>query len=360
MPDFIKNRRSNLFNLLAEEKVEALLISQPENITYLTGVISLSHHHKEVFALVTDSRLILIVSPLIAQSFSQIPGIELITIGPGAGLIDSIKAIISESTKQLHLETKDLTYAQVNKIKTELKIKIKSGDDLVERLRQIKDKQEITQIKRACQITVDTYHQIREQIEIGQTEQQIARLIRNLQESNGADGLPFGFAPIVAFGQHTAIPHHKPSDRPLKQGDPILLDFGCQVGGYASDFTRTFCLGKPSQTFLKLEKLVQAAYQAGFEYLKANVLVSDSDKAVRQIFDQAKMSQYYPHTAGHGLGLAIHESPSLYQRNTDQKLSKNMTLTLEPGLYISGEVGYRYENTLVIGREKAINLTKAD
>ncbi|MGC8867628.1 MAG: M24 family metallopeptidase, partial [Elusimicrobiales bacterium] len=158
------------------------------------------------------------------------------------------------------------------------------------------------------------------------------------------------FDTIVAFGENSALPHHETSERKLRRNEAVLIDFGCIYHRYCSDMTRTFFYGKPTEEFLKVYKTVELAQKKGIEAVKEGVLSDEIDKICRQTISEHGYGQYFIHGTGHGVGLDIHEDPTLNPK-TSIKLLQGMTITIEPGIYLYGKFGVRIEDTVCVRKD---------
>jgi len=241
---------------------------------------------------------------------------------------------------------------------SEVKTKEFDQDELW-KLRLIKSKQEIEDINKAGQIATQALEETLKSLHAGMTENQVKKLIiKKIYELNGEGE---AFPTIVAFGAHSALPHHQPTAHRLQPNTPVLIDLGAKFNGYCSDMTRTIWFGdQPSEKFKKIESIIRAAYhnvEAQFRP-KAdpprveiaplpNTTAAKLDHAARKVINAAGFGDKFIHTTGHGIGLEVHEPPSLNSRNK-MKLEPGMVITIEPGIYLPGEFGYRFENTIEI------------
>ena len=225
-------------------------------------------------------------------------------------------------------------------------------------LRMIKNSRELYLMKKAFAITTKTLKKTLNNIKVGMTEKQVAQQLVNGFKLAGADGE--AFPSIVAFGKHTALPHHQPSNKKLVNNTPVLIDCGAKYLHYNADMTRTIWFGdQPDVRFLQIEKITKQAYRQTFQLLfqvgQTNKLGKNSDlitaarldQAARQVISDVGFGRYFTHTTGHGLGLDIHEPPSLNGQNPTI-LQPNMVITIEPGIYLPNCFGYRYENTIFV------------
>lgn len=231
---------------------------------------------------------------------------------------------------------------------------------LVEQLRMVKDDYEVDRLRAACAVGDAALAALLERgsLRPGRTERQVARELEWAMFEFGADAV--AFETIVATGANSAVPHHRPTDAVLATGDFVKIDFGAVVGGYHSDMTRTFVLGRPADWQREVYALVQQAQRAGCEALAPGVPVADVDAAARAVIAEAGHGSLFVHGLGHGVGLRIHEAPGIAKTGTGTLLS-GVAVTVEPGVYFPGRGGVRIEDTLVVregGPELLTNTSK--
>jgi Xaa-Pro dipeptidase len=264
----------------------------------------------------------------------------------------------TEVALQLAIDHTNLTVAEFRQLSHQSKWEITDLDRAqIWHQRMIKDSTEIATITLASQITSQVFTTIQTEFVAGMTEQMVAHRIDELIRAAGAKP---AFPTIVAFGAHSALPHHQPTATPLTAETAVLVDFGAQLDSYCSDFTRTWWFGTHSPTeFQTVAEIIRSAYKAGIEVVAKRTpttTAADVDSAVRQTITKAGFGDSFIHTTGHGLGLEIHEPPSLSQSNK-QLLQTNMAITIEPGIYLPEKFGYRFENTVIIGEQQPIIIT---
>lgn len=329
-----------------------VLLSDPADITYLTGFRFLVPAEREGLLLVTTTGAFLIqanFSPTIDQ-----PGVTTL-MGSHATQLDAhVKTILKQqSIKRLMVDMTKLFADEYQVLQKAARWKlVPFNRELIWRQRMIKDANEIAQITRASQIAVAAFEKLQPKIRAGVTEKDLQRQLDVLMFELGSEAT--AFPTIVAFGPHAALPHHQPTETVLTKNTPVLFDFGATYNGYRSDITRTIWAGnQPDQQFLKLEQIVTEAYDAVIQLLasrhesKKTLQAKDLDQAARDLITQAGYGTQFIHTTGHGVGLDIHEQPSLYMRN-ETELVPGMVITVEPGIYLTNMFGYRYENTVVL------------
>jgi Xaa-Pro aminopeptidase len=240
-----------------------------------------------------------------------------------------------------------------------------AGDDVnlvrapgtVEALREVKDAGEIALLRLACEAADAALTDLvaRGGLRPGRTERQVRNDLEALMLEHGADGP--SFETIVATGANSAIPHHRPTDAVLADGDFVKIDFGALVAGYHSDTTRTFVLGRAAQWQHDIYELVATAQRAGREALAPGVSLSAVDAASRQVIADAGFAENFGHGLGHGVGLQIHEAPGINATAAGTLLAGS-AVTVEPGVYLPDRGGVRIEDTLVVGEATPELLTR--
>jgi len=347
------------------KKNEAWLISDPHSINYLTSCKTLLPEEREAYLIVNPKQSFLIQSSFSPKNHNN----EIKTL---LGIsTPQVKRYLEQIIQELKLEVlyidKDSLfvseYEWLQNISTKGRPasgwKIQNiNKNLIWDLRLIKKSQEIKLIKKACQIANKSLVKVLNNLKEGTTELEIKKeLIKSFYDL-GADGE--AFPSIVAFGANSALPHHQPWETRLKPNMPVLIDCGAMYKSYRSDMTRTVWFGNnPSAEFIKVEKIILAAYKSALAKLnqRAEITAANLDYTARQVISQACYGNKFIHTTGHGIGLEVHEPPSLNFQN-NQKIKPNMIITIEPGIYLENNFGYRHENTILITKTKFIELTK--
>ncbi len=258
---------------------------------------------------------------------------------------------------QLGIEEADLTvfrYKQFKKISPKIKFKDCSGK--IEKLREIKSKPETSNIQKSQSINEKVFAEIKKVVQKRKpiTELDLAWKIKELGHKFGADDV--SFAPIIAFGENSAIPHHSPTNRKLKKSDVVLIDMGMKYKGYCSDMSRTILPAKPTEKQKEIYNLVLEAQTHAIKNVKPGMTGRAADNLSRKIINKAGYEENYGHAGGHGIGLDIHETPSISRKYT-KTLKPNTIITIEPGIYLPGEFGVRIEDMVLLGK-KTKNLTK--
>lgn len=351
-----KSRIKQLSQFL--NKDQAVLLSTPTDITYLTGFAHLVPEERESLLLITPSTNI-----FFHASFSPFESPSGVNSIKGC----SLQKVAAE-VKKLHQENDlgelliDKSSLFVNEYESLEKLSFLeiAGFDRqhIWKLRTIKDKGELENLKKAAQITSRAIASTLKSLKVGMTEIQLKEIIETELKKAGSEKP--SFPTIVAFGPNSALPHHQPTDTVLKPEMPILIDLGATVNDYHGDMSRTIWFGKkPAAEFLKIEKIVKAAYKAALDFLAnrkdKQVLARELDQAARSTIKKAGYGKEFIHTTGHGLGLDIHENLSLNWNNI-QPILPQMVITIEPGIYLENKFGYRHENMILVTKSGAKEL----
>ena len=218
----------------------------------------------------------------------------------------------------------------------------------IEELRTVKDPSELELLATACRITCQAIADVFSLIRPGLTERALAAALDARMADLGAERPAFDT--IVASGPNGAIPHHAPTDRPVRRGDLITMDFGALYGGYHADMTRTVALGEPAGWQREIYELVAAAQRSGLDAARPDADVDDVDAAARDLIRDAGHGDHFQHGLGHGVGLEVHEAPTIGYSRTG-KLASRVPVTVEPGVYLPGRGGVRIEDVLVVGAD---------
>ncbi len=221
----------------------------------------------------------------------------------------------------------------------------------------VKTQAELSVIKKACEIAEKSFYQLLPLIKEGVLERDLKLELEYLMGKNGAEGPSFNT--IVAFRENSAVPHHKTGESKLIKNSAILIDFGCVYKGYLSDMTRTMFFGTPSSEFLNVYKAVQKAHLTASSEIKCGITAKDADKIARDVLKEYGYSEYFTHSLGHGVGVKIHEAPTL-GRNNGYLLRNGNVFSIEPGVYLDGKFGVRIEDTYALIDGKCVSMMTSD
>jgi Xaa-Pro dipeptidase len=345
-------RRRALAARLDDLSVDALLITRLLHTRYLTGFTG---SNGQVLVR-RDGALFLTDGRYTEQSRREVPDLERHTyVNP---LREELPGLLAGVTR-LGFEAEEMTVAGRDRLAGALgdDVELVGTTEVVEQLRAVKDDDERAAIRAAQAITDVAFDAILERFSIGVTEQQIARHLEALMRDEGADGLAFDS--IVAFGDNAAEPHHEPTHRALGEGDIIKLDFGALADGYHADMTRTVSFGSPPSELKTVHDIVRASQQAGIDAVKAGVTGAAVDAVSREVIEEAGYGDAFVHSLGHGVGLEIHEAPSL-GRKQDDALPAGAVVTVEPGIYLPGLGGVRIEDMVEVGADGCVVIGTAN
>ena len=350
------NHIERLRDLLTQNDIDAIFISQNENRRYLsgfTGSAGFLFISQEKAILATDFRYV-------EQAQTEAPEFEIYRTSNGISkwfptLISSL------NVKKLGFEETAVsfsTYQELISAISEMKAKTSliPTKGITESLRSVKEKDELKCIEEAAALSDAALEEIIPQIQPGISEKELAWRLESYMRQNGSEAMPFEI--IVASGPNSALPHAKPTDKAILENEPIVIDLGARVNGYCSDTTRTICLGEGDSTFNRIYDIVLGAQLTAIETLQSDMNGEQVDKLARTVIEQAGHGNEFGHGLGHGIGLAAHEEPRLGPGSSDI-VANGMVFTIEPGVYISGWGGVRIEDTFTLEEGKLRPLTKA-
>ena len=335
--------------LLKKEKLDALVLSRPLEQGFLTGF-----HMDGMVLLVSRSSAWAFMSKMLLDHFkSKVAFVN--ASAPDTLLEAVISKTRDEKLKKTVFEPETETYLRGQFWR---KKGFSEFRGLTAGLRSVKEGEDVSVLRKSCHIAAKAFDVIKPGIKTGRTEVSVSRELEDIMQAMGASGPSFNL--IVGFGPDSALPHHETSDRPLKNNEAVLMDFGCVYNRYCSDITRTYFHGKPDAEFKKVYSIVEAAQKAGVRKVGAGVKAADVDKACRDHIADAGFGQYFIHGTGHGVGLEIHEAPTLNTKS-GETLRAGMAVTVEPGIYLIGKFGVRIEDSVLVkngGCEVLTKLTK--
>jgi Xaa-Pro aminopeptidase len=352
----VVKRLRKLRTLIAEKGLDALLLSQPENLRYLSGFTGSSgwlliSEHKAILA--TDFRYV-------EQAKGESLDFEITQTK--REFRDWFPGLVSDlGCHKLGFEANFISYDIFHKLSEAIKTKqvnleLVPTTGIVEQLRSIKDPEELGFIKKAVELVDAVFEQAKGIIRPGITEKEAAWEIEKFLRQQGSEGMPFEI--IVASGPNSALPHARPTEKPICAGEPVLIDMGARINGYCSDFSRTLFLGETAKSLQEIYNIVLKAQAAAIEGIESGMDASQADRLARSIVEQSGYGDAFGHGLGHGVGLAVHEFPVLGPSSSDS-LADGMVFTVEPGIYLAGQGGVRIEDMVVLENGKAKVLTKA-
>ena len=333
-------RRERVREPLQELELDALLVTRIVNVRYLTGFTGSNGQLLAIptgGVLFTDSRYE-------EQSHKEAPDLER-QIYPRRFVQALSEACRARSIRRLGFESAGLTHKTWRELDAIEGVELIPTEEVVEKLRWIKDAEELALIERAQAATDEAFERVTSKLAEGMTEREVAFDLEVAMREAGADAV--GFPTIAAFGENAAEPHHAPEERRLGRGDVVKLDFGSRVKGYHSDMTRTVAFGEPDPRLREIHRVVLEAQEAGTAAVRAGARGGDADRVARAVIEEAGYGKHFGHSLGHGIGLEVHEGPTL-RNGSDDVLPEGTVVTVEPGIYLPGLGGARIEDMVVV------------
>mgnify|MGYP000047012001 CR=1 FL=1 len=365
-----ENRISKLRNWMAERRVDAAVISPGSNMRYLSGT-----ENAGMMVIPLDGEPFLIAQYAFGDGLAEEESfLEVRIVKPKYGL--SAKEVVKADLAKAAVEWLKESGVKVRRLAVE---KSKEGkflrdlrkafkrarrrvlfidlSNVLRDMRAVKSEEEVKLIEESAKIAIAAFEDAVEQLREGASEAEIANRLEYAIRERGAEGPSFDS--IVAFGEHTYNAHHVPTSRRLKKGELVLFDFGARFKGYCSDMTRTFVFGRePTAGLRERMEAVISAQQAALGVIRGGVRIEVPDIEARKALTNRGLAEEFVHSLGHGVGLDIHEYPRLLV-GQEGELKEGMTVTVEPGIYIKGWGGIRFEDTVVVGRNSPKILTQA-
>lgn len=342
-----------LKSLLEDKSLDAALIYKPENRTYISGFTGSTGYVliiKNKNYLLTDFRYI-------EQSKNECIGYEIVKLDSNTEGKDLYSFIDKLNLSKIGFESESMTYNEFNKLNEKLpNIKFVPIDSEIKQLKKIKDSNEIKYIKKAASIADEAFSHICTYIKAGITEKDVALELEYYMKKKGASKLSFDT--IVASGKRSALPHGVYSDKVIENGDFVTLDFGCVYNGYCSDMTRTLVIGTASEKQKEIYNIVYEAQKMALKEIKPNIECSKIDKIARDHISNNGYGDFFGHGLGHGVGMEVHEAPSLSPKSKDV-LEAHMIITDEPGIYIPDFGGVRIEDLVLVTNDGYEILSKS-
>jgi Xaa-Pro aminopeptidase len=320
--------------------IENMLVTNPLNINYLTGFTG------EGFVIISKNQVILVTdSRYTEQAKYETNGIQILNIS------DINLQELYSKFPILGFEENHMTYSMYKKINT----KLVETQNVIEKLRAIKDEEEIDKIKKVEALGDKCFEYICGYIKPGMSEKHIASEIEIFMKKSGASGVAFDT--IVASGENSSMPHAVATERVIQDGDIILLDFGAKLNGYCGDMSRTIFVGYIKEEYKKIYDIVLKAQTNAINNIQIGMMGKEADAIARNIIKEYGYD--FGHSLGHGIGLEAHELPRL-SPSYEQFLEENMIFSVEPGIYIEGQFGVRIEDLVLLDKNGAKSLSNSN
>jgi Xaa-Pro dipeptidase len=346
------SRLDKLNASLRTSDLDAVILNPGPTLTHLTGLQFHLMERPVVLLFAKDQAPAIVLPELELQKVASLPYELLVFAYPenpsewGDAFRNAAQALGLDG-KRIGVEPRQLRLLEFRYVRDGApEADYPDASDVLSGLRLRKDKSEVEAMRRAVKIAQDALEATIPSIRIGMTEKELAaELVMQLLRQGSEPELPF--APIVSGGPNAANPHASPSERRLKAGDLLVVDWGAAHDGYISDLTRTFAVGEVDDEYQKIHRIVQEANAAGRAAAKPGVPCADVDRAARDVIEQAGYGVYFTHRTGHGIGMEGHEEPYMRGDNM-QLLEPGMAFTVEPGIYLPDRNGVRIEDNVVI------------
>ena len=335
---------------LKDQGLDAMLITSEPGEFYAVGF------HGEGVALVTPGKTWYYTDSRYIEAAQQlIPGADVSLPPKGLGYQKTVAQLVKDnSVSKLGFEEQYMSVASHTAWTKEVDAEFVPASELLTELRQVKDADELAAMKEAQRITDEALLEILNFIKPGITESEVAARLTYIMARKGAERNSFD--PIVACGANGSKPHAVPGPDVIQKGQFVTMDFGCEVGGYCSDMTRTVAVGKPTEEMEFVYNTVLKAQLAGIAVAKAGVTGKEVHEAGAKVIEDAGYGEYFGHGFGHSLGIEIHENPGFHTRN-EKPIPAGALLSAEPGIYLPGKFGVRIEDVVMLTEGGCIDIT---
>lgn len=342
----MRGRGDRLEALLAEKELDRMLVTDLTNVRYLTGFTGTNG----ACVCGPGVRLFLTDFRYTERAAEEVEGWETVTISA-----DWLKGIAELLEGRVGFEDDHMSVRLLGKLKEKLAdgTEMVAAGGRVEELRRVKDDQELAKIAEASKLADDVWHWSLQRGLAGRSEREVAQAAEARIRELGGDP---SFPAIVAAAENGALPHAEPGARKIGRGELVVFDMGARLDGYCSDGTRTFATGEPGEAARAVYEVVREAQARSLQAIRAGVKGEDVDKVAREVIDAAGHGDRFGHGLGHGVGLEVHEAPRLSLRS-DDVLAAGEVVTVEPGVYLPGELGVRIEDLVVVTDDGLDNLS---
>ncbi|HEU4705875.1 MAG TPA: Xaa-Pro peptidase family protein [Solirubrobacterales bacterium] len=342
----MRGRGERLERQLGERELDLMLVTDLTNVRYLTGFTGTNG----ACVCGPGIRLFLTDFRYTERAAAEVEGWETVTLAA-----DWLGGIAERLQGRVGFEDDQMAVRVLEKLKGKLPdgVEMVAAGGRVEELRRVKDAGELTAIEEASKLADEVWRWSVELGLSGRTEREVARAAEARIREQGGDP---SFPAIVAAGPNGALPHAEPGERKIGRGELVVFDMGAQLDGYCSDGTRTFATGDPGEAAIEVYEVVREAQAAALEAIRVGVKGEDVDGVARDVIDAAGHGQRFGHGLGHGVGLEVHEAPRLSLRS-DDVLAAGEVVTVEPGVYLPGQLGVRIEDLVVVTEDGLRNFS---
>ena len=353
-------RWERLIKAAGEIGLEAILVSDPADSFYLTGAPEPMYPSGRTMLLInTDEKKGYMILPLLEvermEDEIKVKNVDIIGYTPYEKGIDKLLNMLKDmGVKRLGVEEEHISDKMVSDIADKCKVEVKAAGFILKEMRAVKDDAEVKAIKRAIEITSKAITTVVEDIKEGSTEAEIAaELARRIFQ----EGARLAFDIIVASGPRGAYPHGIYSCKKVRKGEAVVVDVGARINGYCADTTRMILMGKVEEEIRDHISYVEEAIDEAIKSIRDGVRGREVDEVAREVLRKRGIAQYFTHSLGHGVGIEVHEGPTLGPTSEDV-LKEGMITTIEPGIYIKGRYGIRIEEMVLVTKRGCEVLTR--
>lgn len=356
----LKEKLSRVMDLMKDTEMDILCIGPSPDLEYLTGLHPLHDERFKALFIFKDGRYFYISPELCLEETKEALGdeVKVFTWGDPQGFLKAIEEAdefygLKNSAIAVNEAVRAVDVIEMGKI---LNARFLNGCWVMEGIRVIKTDEEVENLRKAAFIADNVAFEIINYIRSGMTEREIKEIIEKMLINKGGEEI--AFETIVASGPNSSKPHYNNYGRRIEKGDVIVLDFGCRVGGYCSDISRTVFIGEPTEEQKNIYHVVLEANERGEKAVREGVTAEEVDRAVRNVIKKAGYGEFFFNRVGHGIGVGVHEAPYIMEGNKTV-LRSGMAFSVEPGIYIPGRFGMRIEDIVVVSKDGCEVLNKA-
>jgi len=339
-------RLNKIRSILQSDNIDSMVVSNVKNVRYISGFTG-----EEGMAVITEKSAYLIVDGRFTEQAKSESKIDVVDYG--GNFVKTIGEILKDDcAKECAFEGNTVTFSEATYMMDTITwVSWVAKKDVFEKVRMVKDIEELKLIKKSLQIALDTFEYVRPQVVAGVTELDIANEIEYRMKKLGASGPSFDT--IVASGKRSSLPHGVATNKVIENGDAVVIDMGAVYNGYCSDITRTLFVGGMSREQERVYDLVAKAQKFAIDAIEAGVSCKDVNEVAVNEFRKNAMDKYFVHSLGHGVGLDVHERPFVAGRSSDV-FEPGMVVTVEPGLYLPEQFGVRIEDMVMVPLEENV------
>jgi Xaa-Pro dipeptidase len=342
-----RERRKRLQEWMRKEGIDFTLVTHPANVFYLSGFFCNPHERFLGIALPAEGEAVLIV-PALEKEAAAKTRMNVVAISDTETAADVLQNVMRQmrvESQTIGIEKAHLTVARFEEIASRIGGRYQDIEQVLREMRLCKDEEEIERMRKAARLADRAVEAAVSAIRVGKMEVEIVQVIEAALKVNGGERA--AFETVVLSGEKSALPHGKSGTRTIAYGDIVLLDLGVVVDGYCSDITRTFVVGEASPEQKSVYEAVLEANREAIRTVKPGVPAAQVDRAARKVIEARGYGEFFIHRVGHGLGIDVHEFPSVHGEN-ERPLEKGMTFTIEPGIYLPGKGGVRIEDDVLV------------